>query len=46
MVTQRSDKNLRFMLESAESFAVDNAVPVTLKGGSYWTGLFVSKSAL
>ena len=45
VVTQGSNKNLRLMLETAESLGVDNAVPVTLEGGPYWARLFVSEPA-
>jgi hypothetical protein len=46
MVTQRSDKYLCLMLETAESLAVYNTVSITLEGGSYWARFFVSQSAL
>ena len=42
VVTQWSDKNLRLMFKTAKSLAVDNAIPVTLKSGTYRTGLFRS----
>jgi hypothetical protein len=35
VVTQGSDKNLRFMLEAAESLGMDNAVSVALEDSSY-----------
>jgi len=40
VVTQGSDKNLRLMLEAAESLRMDNAVSVALEGGPYWAWLF------
>jgi hypothetical protein len=38
VVTQGGNKDLCLMLEPAKSLAVDNPVPVTLKGSPYRTG--------
>jgi hypothetical protein len=45
VVTQWGDKNLRFMLESAEGLAVDNTVAVTLKGSAHRAWLFLPEPA-
>jgi hypothetical protein len=34
------------MLETTESFSVDNAVPVSLEGGADGAGLFIVEPAL
>ena len=45
VVTQRGDKNLRFVFEPAERLAVNNAVAITLKGSTHRAWLFVLEPA-
>jgi hypothetical protein len=40
VIPQRSNENLRLMLEAPKSLRMDNTVPVALEGRTYRAGLF------
>jgi len=45
VVAQGGDKDLRLVLETTKSFAVYDAVSISLKGGACGAGAFFLKSA-